>query len=124
MVVSSSMTRSSTPVMIAKSRITSMPSWLVITVWCAAPAVSHAVAEVRKSGAGFQTALPTGSFGIGFGTAPLSTPPAPRRLRPGLRQRDVLDHVGHQPEAVAHVAQGDHQGRAGVGREDQAHRVV
>ena len=37
---------------------------------------------------------------------------------------DVLDDVGDEAEPVAHVAHRDDDGRAGVGREDQAHRVV
>ena len=82
-----------------------MPTAVVMTVWCAAPAVSQRRPRWRSRAAGFQIARPTGSFGRSGGL-------------------DVLDDVRHQPEAVAHVAHRDDDGGAGVGREDEAHRVV
>ena len=65
-----------------------MPTAVVMHVWCAAPAWSQEVTDVWKSGSGRHTARPTGSRG---------------RLGGG----DVLDDVGDEPEAVAHVGQRD-----------------
>ena len=62
-VVVSSITSSSVRAISAKSRQTSMPTAVVMTVWCAAPAASQHAADVAKSGAGFHTARPTGSLG-------------------------------------------------------------
>ena len=58
-----------------------------------------------KSGAGFQTARPTG------------------QLRQ-VGRVDVLDDVRDEAEPVAHVAHRDDERGAGVGGEDQAHRVL
>ena len=58
-----------------------MPRAVDITVWWAAPAVSQAVADVRKSGAGFHTARPTGRFGSGADGSTTSTALATMRNR-------------------------------------------
>jgi hypothetical protein len=57
-----------------------MPTAVVMTVWCAAPAVSQQAALVAKSGCGFQIARPTGSFGRS-GASTFSTTFATRRNR-------------------------------------------
>jgi hypothetical protein len=64
-VVLASMCASSTPLMVAKSATVSYESWVLSAVWCGPPAVSHASADVGRSGAGSHTARATGSFGNG-----------------------------------------------------------
>lgn len=53
--------------MSARSSNSSRPRAVESTVWCGAPAVSHASVEVRRSGSGRQTAWATGSMGSGSG---------------------------------------------------------
>ena len=62
-----------------------MPYCVVRTVWCGPPAISHASAEVARSGFGFHTARATGSRGSGSSGSTSST------------------SFGDQPEAVAEV---------------------
>ena len=76
------------------------------TVWCAAPAVSQAAAEVAKSGAGFQTARATGRCGSGAGSGTTSTTFAMRRKRSRMSESATTIPL------------------AGIGVEDEANRVV
>jgi hypothetical protein len=58
----SSFSSSSTPVIVAKSWTVRVVIWLLMAVWCEAPAASQAVAAVRKQfvpGCGYVIALPT-----------------------------------------------------------------
>jgi hypothetical protein len=68
------------PAMRAKSSNASVPTAVDMTVWCAAPAVSQAVAEAAKLGSGRQTARPTGRCGSGARGSTISTPLAARRV--------------------------------------------
>ena len=76
-----------------------------MTVWCAAPAASQHAADVRE----VRRRLPHGA--------------ADGQVRQ-VGRVDVLDDVRDEPEPVAHVAQRDDERGAGVGGEDQAHRVL
>ena len=90
-------------------------------MWCAAPAVSHAVAEVAKSGAGFQTARPTGSFGSGAAGGTSSTWLATSRNRSRRSVRATTTPgagVGGEDEADGVLAAADGEGvnlQAGAG---------
>src|SRR6188768_4147753 len=57
------MTSSSVSVMVAKSSNTSVPTAVVRTVWCGAPAINQASAEVDQDGEGSHTAHATGGCG-------------------------------------------------------------
>src|ERR1700741_2322408 len=105
-VVVESITRNSVPAMRAKSSKASRPTAVDMAVWCAAPAVSHAVAEVAKSGAGFQTGTPAGSFW--------------RRGAGGTDPALVAD----KPDPAAHVGQADDDPGAGIGGEAEADGVL
>src|SRR4029078_12041246 len=64
-VVSPSITDNSVPVIVAKSSSSSVPTAVLSTVWCGAPAISHVSAATDQLGRGSQTAHATGSFGNG-----------------------------------------------------------
>ena len=75
------MVSSSVPAIRAKSSNASIPTAVDMQVWWAAPACSHDVADVWKSGDGRHTARPTGSRGSGSAGGTTSTTFATSRKR-------------------------------------------